>query len=647
MAIMGSGIVAAALPGLPPAQAAPDTSRDSAPQNSPKDSAQPRAASPSPKTASGKAATKTAAPQPQSEAQSEALQPKTEKPATKTQKAPEQEKAAAQAAPAPAAPEPPTAQQPFDKRIAALVAHKLKAAHSPPHSAGAFYRALGNGPLWVSAAGWKPEAKSVAAEIRRAGLWGLEPEAFTLPDFSAPLKSDEDFAAAELTLSRAVIKYARHAKGGRVNPKKLSRFIDRAPTLPAPRAILDAMSEATDRRTRLLGFHPKHPQFRALKARLNRLRGQDASDQQAPRIRLPHGPVLRRGTSHPHIALLRRRLGLKPGSTPQKFDATVERAVQAFQKKHGLAPDGIVGNGTRRVLNGSAPERQIVKLLINMERWRALPDDLAEGGDIYVWANVPEFRVRIIKNGKTVFTERAIVGLLDKQTPIFSDRMEWIEFHPTWFVPNSIKRDDILPSLRRPTSTIVERYHLRIDCGAAGSDPRTIDWRKVDITKCRITQPAGPKSVLGDFKFKFPNRHSVYMHDTLTRRLFSAPIRTFSHGCIRIKNPKRMAEILLGHQKIMKKGQIDAILAEPRRERKARFRRPVPVHITYLTALEDERGTFISLPDYYGHDRRLAQALLGKGHLIPPAPVARRSTYRPKPRPKRKKRHWTDEILYN
>ncbi len=543
-----------------------------------------------------------------------------------------------------AAPPPPTV--PFAERIAARVVQSLKSTGAGSRSIAAYYRALGSRLLWVDENGVLPAARAVAAEIRRADEWGLDARAFRLPDLEPDTLSDAALAHIEGAMSRAAVTYARHARGARVDRTKLSRFIDRAASPPSPRAVLDALATAPDKAARLRTWQPQHPQFLALKARLAKLRQQTLKGS-APRLRLPPGPVLRKGMRHPHVALLRRRLGLAPGATPKLFDSNLEDHVKKAQRAHGLRADGIVGRGTRQALNGDGVEKQIVKLLINMERWRSLPEPLDRGTGIYVWANIPEFRIRIMQGNKAIFSERAIVGLLNKQTPVFSDQMEWIEFHPTWYVPASIIREDILPSLRRPTSTIVKRYHLRIDCGAAGRDPASIDWHKTDIRKCRVTQPPGPKSVLGDFKFKFPNRHAVYMHDTLTRRLFSANIRTFSHGCIRVKNPRRMAELLLTQQNIMSKSRIDAILAGPRRETRARFKTPVPVHITYLTALLDDKGRFITRPDYYGHDRRLAQALLGKGHLIDPAPVARRSTYRPKPRPKKKKRHWADEVLYN
>ena len=288
--------------------------------------------------------------------------------------------------------------------------------------------------------------------------------------------------------------------------------------------------------------------------------------------------------------------------------------------------------GPAAPLNGDAPEVQLVKILINMERWRWLPADLDGDAGIYIWANIPDYRVRIVKQGKLEFSERVIVGKTNKRTPVFSDELEWIEIHPTWYVPNSIKVEDILPSLRRPTSRVMTRYHLKLHCGRHGSDPKSIDWNSVDIRKCSISQPPGNKSVLGDFKFKFPNKHDVYMHDTPTKGLFKRATRTFSHGCVRIQNPRRMAEILLAHDKQMSSERLGEILAGPRRLHKEDLNRHVPVHITYFTAVFSDDGKFTTRPDIYGHDKRLAQVLMGKGHLMPAPPVAARTARKKKRR---------------
>ncbi|MDH3581794.1 MAG: L,D-transpeptidase family protein [Hyphomicrobiales bacterium] len=480
----------------------------------------------------------------------------------------------------------------------------------------AFYARGDAAMVWTDAQGLTATAKAAIAEIRRADEFGLDPSAFKLPDALGPTPSPEALAKAEMQLSRAVLIYARHAGGGRVAPGKVGHQLVDAPALPEPAAVLEAVSSSDDMVAYLRSLHPSHPQFEALREKLAELRG---DREQGSRVKLPDGPVLRQGMAGARVVTLRKRLGVTggEGAKGEQFDDAVTAAVKKFQRENGLTADGVVGAGTRRALNKGTSETKILKLLVNMERWRWLADDLDGDAGIYVWANIPEFRVRIVKGDKVVFKERVIVGKTNKQTPVFSDEMEWIEFHPTWYVPNSIKKEDILPSLRRPTSKVMERYHLRLNCGRHGRDPKMIDWNTVDIRNCSISQPPGQRSVLGDFKFKFPNKHAVYMHDTPTKGLFNRQTRTFSHGCVRIRNPRRMAEILLEHDKGLTSTRVGQILAGPRSLHKEDLNRNVPVHITYFTMLFDADGTLVNSADYYGHDRRLAQALTGKGHLLP------------------------------
>ncbi len=496
----------------------------------------------------------------------------------------------------------------------------------------AFYKTADRKPVWVDAKKILTVATTVRDEIKKANDYGLDPSVFRLPTLSESEQNADDLARTELALSRAALHYARHAKGGRIKPGQVGQQLHDAPVLPDPLEILEALASSPDKAAYLRGLHPKHPQFEMLRKKYVAMRD---SREKRNETRLPAGPVLRRGVAHDQVILLRKRLNIaakeEEGSreddneteaSPRKFDETVETAVKAFQREAGLKVDGVVGAGTRKALNGNTSERRLYQLLINMERWRWLTEDLEGDAGIYVWANIPEFRVKIIKNGKKVFNERVIVGKTDKQTPVFSDKMEWIEIHPTWYVPNSIKVGDILPSLKRRTSKVVERYHLRINCGRHGSDPKQIDWSKVNIRNCSVTQPPGEKSVLGDFKFKFPNKHAVYMHDTLSRGLFNRTTRTFSHGCLRIRNPRRMAEILLDHDKVMSSTRLGQILAGPRRLHTAKLKRHVPVHITYFTAFFDDDGKFTTRADYYGNDRRLARVLVGKGNLFPVARAA-------------------------
>lgn len=476
----------------------------------------------------------------------------------------------------------------------------------------AYYAGWNVAPIWVDENGATKKARDAAQEIRAADVFGLNPKDYVIPALDGAATTREDLARLELAMTRTVLEFAHHAKAGRIAPGKAGHSLNKPESLTNPRGFLDALRAGSDVAALLRGLHPRHPQFVALQNKLAELRG---GGKDSPRILIPGGPVLRTGVAHEHVALLRKRLGLEGKSN--RFDDALKAAVIAFQNKQGLKADGVAGNVTRRALNGAANERLIMRILVNMERWRWLPDDMGGGAGIYVWANIPEFRVRIVKNGEIAFTERAIVGKPGKQTPVFSDAMEWIEFHPTWYVPNSIKVEDIAPSLRRPASKVVERYHLKIDCGPLGRDWRTIDWETTDIRKCSVSQPPGERSVMGYFKFKFPNAHAVYMHDTPAKRLFKSAIRAYSHGCVRIQNPRRMAEVLLAHDKGLTASRIDTILKGPRRLHKEELTRHVPVHMTYFTNIFDKDGALRTLADLYGHDRRLAQLLRGKGRLLP------------------------------
>ena len=553
-------------------------------------------------------------------------------------------------APPPAAPAPPAEEigDTIKSIRASLEDGTMKLGEKAKAALVAFYGGADRTPLWVDDSGLTARANALLKELANADEHGLASKAYVVSGLSEDLSSNQARAAAEIKITTAVLRYARHAQGGRLSKKEAGSQLTHTPIVSAPEEILAELAGQNDAAFYLRSLHPTHPQFAELRAKLKEARG-GGNKQAGPKI--PEGPVLKSGVSHAHVKLLRQRLGLlqdgdtMPDDDAQKFDDAVEQAVMAFQKKSGVSEDGVVGAGTRKVLNGQSPERMISKLLINMERWRWLPDNLDGDADIYVWANIPELRVRIVKSGKTVFAERTIVGQIHNKTPVFSDKMEWIELHPTWFVPASIKVADIVPSLRRPTSTVMERYNLRVNCGALGSNYKAIDWKTVDVSKCSFTQPPGKKSVLGDFKFKFPNKYSVYMHDTHDRSLFRNARRTYSHGCVRIRNPRRMAEILLDHDKGITSERIGKILSGPQVLHKETLNKPVPVHMTYFTASIDDEGRLKMHPDYYGHDRRISLALTGKAFANPAATASSKRKPRKVKKKAKKKEGWANNIF--
>jgi len=474
-------------------------------------------------------------------------------------------------------------------------------------------------PVWVDADELNARAKVVIAEIEKAGDWGLDAGAFALPKLEGA--DAKDVAEAEITLSFAVLKYARYARGGRImDPAStLSSYLDRTPQLLEPKDVLTGIASFDEPDAYLRGLHPQHPQFERL--RLAYLALRDAGPPKKL-VKLPKGSTLRPGKKHRHVALLRKRLGLevpvvdnKPGNE-RFYDDTLKEAVIAFKKEKGIEPaNGIVNRLVREALNRAAtitPEQ----LTANMEQWRWMPNDLSS---LYVWVNIPEFTLRIAKNGEIIHTERAITGLVNKQTPVFSEDITMITFRPRWNVPNSIKVRELWPSLARG-GRYFQRQGLRLSRNGRVINPKNVDWSQADIRRYDVYQPPGSGNALGNVKFAFPNKHLVYMHDTPTKTLFDKTTRTFSHGCMRIRNPQRMAEILLAEDKGWDAAKIADLIKDGPGNNEVEIDRRIPVHVTYFTAWIDEEGKTQSASDVYGHEKRIRLALAGNWKQIAKGP---------------------------
>ena len=255
-------------------------------------------------------------------------------------------------------------------------------------------------------------------------------------------------------------------------------------------------------------------------------------------------------------------------------------------------------------------------ILLNMERWRWLPNDL---GPFYVNVNVPEFMLRVVDEGKVIHTARVVVGKRDKQTPIFSNEMQEVVFNPVWNVPTSIKTEEILPWVNSGgglfgggySTAIFERHNLHIKYGGREVDPHSIDWGRVDIRNMEIYQPPGPGNVLGHVKFVFPNKHDVYMHDTTEKNYYGQPYRAESHGCMRVQNPDQLAFVLLKHDQ----GWTEARVASAIRgsgDNHIGLQQKIPVYISYFTLRVNDDGSISTFGDLYGHDARMIAALNAK-----------------------------------
>jgi murein L,D-transpeptidase YcbB/YkuD len=429
-----------------------------------------------------------------------------------------------------------------------------------------FYGQRQNAPVWTAEDGLSKAGKLVMTELARADDWGLEASAFRIAEVgSADVRfpGAAEQANAELELSTAILKYARFAHGGRAEPTALSRFIDRQLTYVEPQKVIAeiAASEAPDAYLRSL--HPHHPQFELLRQKLLEVR--------------------QRGTS---VAA--------PAAKSEKSAAKGEGAKSKAEAK---------------------PDKGLVKkLLVNMEQWRWMPDDL---GATYINVNVPEYMLRIVKDGKVFHSERVIVGKVDKQTPIFSEGMAQVIFNPTWGVPDSIKRNEIYPDLVKGKMRILSRNNLKLRQNGKDVDPESVDWGTADIRRFQVVQPSGDKNVLGVVKFRFPNKHDVYMHDTPTKKLFDTEVRAYSHGCVRVREPEKFASLLLAADQGWSASRVAATIKANQENQTVNLKQKVPVHLTYFTAVVGDDGKLKLFNDVYGHEHRIAVGMEGKAHTLP------------------------------
>ncbi len=433
------------------------------------------------------------------------------------------------------------------------------------------YAARNGEPIWVDERGLTARALAMMNDINAADAYGLNPAAFKLPTLApgGGCRRD-DLADAEATLTlAAALKYARHARGGRLDRQRRCRRISIVLRRSMPPTVF---------------------------SRNSRLRRRPGDSISANSIRaIPQFERLRLQVSRGEVRSARHR-------------AARCRAACAGDRQGKSAKK----QGTVPAPQPMSREKLERKLLANMEMWRWMPDDL---GDYYIHNNIPEFLTRMYRDGKLVHMERIVVGKPENQTAIFSDAMELVVFKPFWNVPESIKWKELQPQLSRSPDAL-SRAGLRAAYNGKPIDPATIDWSTADMRALHIFQPPGSGNALGQVKFLFPNKHDIYMHDTPTKHLFNNASRAYSHGCMRVRDPMRFAELLLGYDKGWDMGRIQQLANAGPENNEIRLSKKVPIHVTYFTATVDEDGTLKTFNDIYNHESKILLGLEGKAHLI-------------------------------
>jgi murein L,D-transpeptidase YcbB/YkuD len=498
-----------------------------------------------------------------------------------------------------------------------------------------FYRLNSFKPLWVTSEGLTEKARRALSLLARAEEEGLNPVDYLPPTLGAFTEDGSVFrgevaplARLDIAMTAMALRYAEHLHSGRIIPNKLSGYYDLTPPALPLADLLHELSYRVLPDLYLSSLAPAHPAYKVMKASLAELRAKVAKDEEEP---VPAGERVRLGGRDARIPLIRARMvklgflteeaslawkKIKPQASElgaempkldeqaleKTLDKELSQALKAFQANHKIKQTGRLDKATVETLNTRAEKRNIQKLVMNMERLRWFP---REPGRRHIFVNQAAFELRIMESDSVAWTTKVIVGKPETQTAVFSDEMETVVMNPYWGVPRSIIKYEMMPYLVNDPSYLDRKGFEVVNARGEVVSSTSVDWWAYgDKIPYDVRQPPGADNALGHIKFLFPNSHDIYMHDTPTRELFKERVRAFSHGCVRVENPREFAEHVLGWDR----QQIDDLIASGRNQEFPLETR-IPVHLNYFTAWPDPAGRIAFYNDIYNRDVRLEKAL--------------------------------------
>ncbi len=471
----------------------------------------------------------------------------------------------------------------------------------------AFYADRAYRPVWL-----EPRRLLELQQLSQlAELHGLNPDDYRLAELGSEANAllhterHAELARLDFLLTQSVLRLARHLRYGKVDPSGLQPKLGSSPDSATLAALLRDAAAAESLLTWLDNLSPDTLLYKRLQLSLARHRELLAEHRVWPTIQ--HGRVVEPGMRDPRLSALRQRLGLAAATHDQPvYDAELAAAVAAFQARHGLQADGILGPRTITALNVPLQQR-IEQLRVNLEwqRWAAMPADSA-----YLRVNIPLYTLHWIENGNRTLSMRTQVGRSSRQTPAFRSSVNAIMANPSWTVPPTIFREDILPKLQSDASFLQAQGMYVVDNRGRTVASHNINWQQINADEFphRLRRRPGGDNALGRMKFLVPNPYLIYLHDTPARHLFARPARATSSGCIRVEDPDLLAGLLADAQE----NRINARLERAKQTDRQRFiglQTPVPLVVMYATIDLDEDGELIFAADIYGRDEKMLAVL--------------------------------------
>ena len=440
--------------------------------------------------------------------------------------------------------------------------------------------------------------------LKNAHQEGIPIERYGLKDIEKLASSSEfnDLAKLEVILTEKFILYSQDLSIGIVDPLSLSSFIDiKREKLPSENFLYN-LNDYLDIKNYFENLRPNNPDYLKLMKELANLK--EIKSKKIKITLVPNDITLEVGMSHPNVIPLRQRLFElnihQDTSNSETFDKELLKSVMLFQEYSGLDSDGVVGKKTYQALNLSI-DTKLMQVLVNLERLRWLNFNF---GKDYILINQANYEAKYVSDNNILWQSKVVIGLPDYQTAEFFDQMTHVIVNPTWHVPKSIAVDEYLPKIQEDPEFLINNDMLLFVRGTNKTiDPNLIDMSvfTVDNFPFEIKQNPGDLNALGQVKFMFPNKHSIYMHDTPMKKLFSKDLRAFSHGCVRLARPFEFANALLSGDENVDYSRFYSALNSSE-ETRFNLENYIPVYMSYRTVIFDDFGTINYRPDIYGRD---------------------------------------------
>jgi murein L,D-transpeptidase YcbB/YkuD len=470
--------------------------------------------------------------------------------------------------------------------------------------------------VWVSGMNPNAAGRAVGGLVNDAAAHGLVADHYVVdlpprgwsPD--DPASRYGDLIAFELQLTAHALRYAMDMKDGAVDPNKLSGYHDFSKDRLTADAALAGLMAAADPAAWLKSLTPRQPDYQRLMDELATLR---VSTEDA--IVIPEGTFLRPGSVSEALPMVMaaadRKMSAQTRDTHAAvidaysgttlYDGALVDLMRDVQRDLDLVPDGIVGPRTVAELDGESLATKISRVELALERLRWHPESY---GARQVVINQPEYRVRYMENGETKLAMRTVVGKRSNQTYFFHDEIEHVVYDPYWGVPQSIIVNEMLPKLRRDPSYLDRNGYVVTSASGRQIASSSINWYQFSgSVPYNVRQRPGPRNALGELKIMFPNSHAIYMHDTPAKNLFARDNRAFSHGCVRLEDPRAMAAAVLGKSTEHVAAQLGGY------EQVEKLEETVPVYVAYFTAWPNDEGVVDYHADVYDRDTHLRRAL--------------------------------------